>query len=295
MPHRSSDMQPSKLNLHSLPDRTQSLTPDSPAPSDVPPRPSRSQRPTNRVETPRIMYTSSSGSPITPNSASHFPFSSSTSLPIDITAADPPSGAASIGMSMGLSAGYVSPPLSGGTAGGTGLVPNPSYSGDTGGRSGTTSPNATSHRMAHSRQGSSSGKAPSSTSPAHRYTSVPYPRDKDRTQSDPHARPDRADSSSSIGAERPQRPALHRNRTSASSGGKDDGKEAQAKSAAKRASKACNNCRLRRRKCSMINDQGPCKACVDIGLGGSCTFRAKARPNRYVLPYFCPGVRVLKR
>lgn len=89
-------------------------------------------------------------------------------------------------------------------------------------------------------------------------------------------------------AERPIRPTFSRRKTSASSGGQSAGKDEvlaaigegqPSKAGPKRASKACENCRLRRRKCS---EQRPCKACVEIGLGASCVFRAKARPNRYV-------------
>jgi hypothetical protein len=45
----------------------------------------------------------------------------------------------------------------------------------------------------------------------------------------------------------------------------------------RRTSKACENCRVRRTKCS---GGKPCSACLELGLGVSCEVRAKARPNR---------------
>lgn len=52
----------------------------------------------------------------------------------------------------------------------------------------------------------------------------------------------------------------------------------------KRASKACENCRIRRTKCT---GGQPCRACLDLGIQGSCMVRAKARPNRCVLNPSC--------
>lgn len=49
----------------------------------------------------------------------------------------------------------------------------------------------------------------------------------------------------------------------------------------RRISKACENCRVRRTKCS---GSIPCSACTDNALEGSCYVREKARPNRWV---FC--------
>lgn len=219
---------------------------------------------------------------------------------------------------------YISPPHESAGAGAGYFTLNPAYmGGEALSLSGASSPRAN-HLSLHQQQqqqlhqqqqqpthrttrqtarGGSSASASTSlesTSPAHRYTSLPYPLASPPlafevgpasnighgTAVPPAghttaARSSRADSTGQT-SDRPQRPTLHRTRTSQSSNGtgKDAEKEkaeASAKSAAKRASKACENCRLRRRKCS---EQRPCKACVDIGLGGSCTFRAKARPNR---------------
>lgn len=47
--------------------------------------------------------------------------------------------------------------------------------------------------------------------------------------------------------------------------------------ARKRTSKACENCRIRRTKCT---GGTPCAACSELGLQSSCLVRQKARPKR---------------
>ena len=46
-----------------------------------------------------------------------------------------------------------------------------------------------------------------------------------------------------------------------------------------RANKACENCRLRKTRCSGVT---PCEPCKNAGIEGQCFVRNKARPNRLV-------------
>lgn len=58
----------------------------------------------------------------------------------------------------------------------------------------------------------------------------------------------------------------------------------------KRTSKACENCRLRRVKCT---GDIPCKACLESSITESCHVRVKARPKRYVNGYSSTDNRLL--
>lgn len=49
-----------------------------------------------------------------------------------------------------------------------------------------------------------------------------------------------------------------------------------------RVSKACENCRQRRRKC---DGRQPCSTCVKYGQSQQCHLRSKARPKRYSQSY----------
>lgn len=50
-----------------------------------------------------------------------------------------------------------------------------------------------------------------------------------------------------------------------------------------RANKACENCRLRKTRCSGIT---PCEPCKSAGIEGQCFVRNKARPNRLVTNHY---------
>jgi hypothetical protein len=58
----------------------------------------------------------------------------------------------------------------------------------------------------------------------------------------------------------------------------------------KRTSKACENCRLRRVKCT---GDIPCRACLESSITESCHVRVKARPKRYVFGYSSSESRLL--
>jgi len=58
----------------------------------------------------------------------------------------------------------------------------------------------------------------------------------------------------------------------------------------KRTSKACENCRLRRVKCT---GDIPCRACLESSITESCHVRVKARPKRYVYGYSSSDDRLL--
>lgn len=58
----------------------------------------------------------------------------------------------------------------------------------------------------------------------------------------------------------------------------------------KRTSKACENCRLRRVKCT---GDIPCTACLESSITESCHVRVKARPKRYVHGYRSANDRLL--
>jgi len=58
----------------------------------------------------------------------------------------------------------------------------------------------------------------------------------------------------------------------------------------KRTSKACENCRLRRVKCT---GDIPCRACLESSISESCHVRVKARPKRYVGGYSISDDRLL--
>ena len=52
-----------------------------------------------------------------------------------------------------------------------------------------------------------------------------------------------------------------------------------------RKSKACDNCRIRRVKCS---GDWPCKPCINLGLQSDCKVRVKARPKRALAKGIAP-------